>query len=103
MDKNEDYGNGSRQRKSTSVAARSLGQTRHAARTLVPIGTGHHMGMRSKTRAEVKEVRRAREWARFCRRKSYLSLDDLPKEERPRTARKGTVTPFSLQLIKVTC
>lgn len=79
----------------------SLSQTQHATRSLSAIGTGGSGSRRPRTRAELKEQGRVREWASFCRRKTYLSLDDLSREERPRVARKGAVTPFSLQLMKV--
>ncbi|CAM9099649.1 unnamed protein product, partial [Hapterophycus canaliculatus] len=65
------------------------------------IGAGGSGSRRPRTRAELKEQGRVREWASFCRRKTYLSLDDLSREERPRVARKGVVTPFSLRLMKV--
>lgn len=79
----------------------SLSQTQHAAQSLVAMGMGKSRSRLPRTRAGVKEQGRAREWASFCRRRTYLSLEDLPREERPRVARKGAITPFSLQLMKV--
>lgn len=84
-----------------STGPPSLSQTQHAARSLSAMGAGGSRSSRPKTRAELKEQGRVREWASFCRRKTYLSLEDLSREERPRVARKGAVTPFSLQLSKV--
>lgn len=79
----------------------SLSQTQHAARSLSAMGLSGSGSTKPRTRAEVKEQGRVREWASFCRRKTYLSLEDLSLEERPRVARKGAVTPFSLQLMRV--
>lgn len=84
-----------------SIGSSSLSQTRYATSSLVPVGFGHSSVQKPKTRAELKEVGRARDWATFCRRKTYLSLEDLSREERPRKAKKGAVTPFALQIIKV--
>lgn len=84
-----------------SIGSSSLSQTRYATSSLVPVGFGHSSVHKPKTRAELKEVGRARDWATFCRRKTYLSLEDLSREERPRKAKKGAVTPFALQIIKV--
>lgn len=81
----------------------SLSQTQHAAKSLVAMGMGKSRSGLPRTRAGVKEQGRAREWASFCRKRTYLSLEDLPREERPRVARKGAITPFSLQLMKVCC
>lgn len=90
-----------RGRRPGSTGPPSLSQTMHAARSLSAIGAGGSGSRRPKTRAELKEQGRLREWASFCRRKTYLSLEDLSREEMPRVARKGAVTPFSLQLTKV--
>lgn len=90
-----------RGRAGRSTGPPSLSQTQHAARSLSAMGAGHSGSRRPTTRAELKEQGRMREWASFCRRKTYLSLEDLSREERPRVARKGAVTPFSLQLSKV--
>lgn len=84
-----------------SAGPPSLSQTQHAASSLAMMGAGGSGSRRPRTRAELKEQGRVREWASFCRRKIYLSLDDLSREERPRVARKGAVTPFSLRLMKV--
>ena len=84
-----------------SGAPPSLSQTQHAASSLAVMGAGGSGSRKPRTRAELKEQGRMREWASFCRRKIYLSLDDLSREERPRMARKGAVTPFSLRLMKV--
>lgn len=86
---------------STSMNLRPLGQTRYAARSLVPVGQGHPRIRKLTKRSEIKEMGRAREWASFCRRKTYLTLADLSREERPRMAKKGAVTPFALNLMKV--
>lgn len=90
-----------RRRAGRSTGPPSLSQTQHAARSLSAMGAGSSGSSRPRTRAELKEQGRVREWASFCRRKTYLSLEDLSREERPRVARKGAVTPFSLQLSKV--
>lgn len=84
-----------------SAGPPSLSQTQHAASSLAVMGAGGSGSRRPRTRAELKEQGRMREWASFCRRKIHLSLDDLSREERPRVARKGAVTPFSLRLMKV--
>lgn len=85
----------------TSNAPHLLSETQHAAKSLVLMGEGRSRSRRAKTRAELKEKGRAREWVDFCRRKTHLSLQDLSNEERPRTAKKEAVTPFALNLIKV--
>lgn len=85
----------------SSNAPRLLSETQHAAKSLAIMGEGRSGQRRAKTRAELKEKGRAREWVDFCRRKTHLSLQDLSKEERPRTAKKEAVTPFALNLIKV--
>ncbi len=49
----------------------------------------------------VKEQARTRNWVQQCRKMTYLTLDDLTSEEKPRVARNNAVTPFSLELERV--
>ncbi len=53
------------------------------------------------TRMAVKQQARTRNWVQQCKKMTYLTLDDLPLEDKPRMARNNAVTPFSLELERV--
>jgi hypothetical protein len=86
---------------SPSPLARTAGGAGFFGQSDTPIGASHSSALAVNSKAGVKEKMRARAWAAFARKTVFLTLDDLPKEARPRTARKGGVTPFCLQLTKV--
>jgi hypothetical protein len=87
---------------SPSPLARTAGGGGFFGQSDAPIGASHSSALAAvNSKAGVKEKMRARAWAAFARKTVFLTLDDLPKEARPRTARKGGVTPFCLQLTKV--
>jgi hypothetical protein len=86
---------------SPSPLARTAGGGGFFGQSDTPIGASHSSALVVNSKAGVKEKMRARAWAAFARKTVFLTLDDLPKEARPRTARKGGVTPFCLQLTKV--
>jgi hypothetical protein len=86
---------------SPSPLARTAGGGGFFGQSDTPVGASHSSAVNMNSKAGVKEKMRARAWAAFARKTVFLTLDDLPKEARPRTARKGGVTPFCLQLTKV--
>ncbi len=53
------------------------------------------------TRMAVKQQARTRNWFQQCKKMTYLTLDDLPLEDKPRMTRNNAVTPFSLELERV--